>query len=653
MLHKSLRVFLLASTALASPVFAEDTDVTYLGEIRIEGLDAQAALGNVEITSDKIEGRNPSSMKDVFVGESAITSSGGAAIAQKVFVHGIEESLLSVTIDGARQNKSAFHHTGNILLDPGLLKSVEISSGLAPADAGAGAMAGSIAYETKDASDLLEDGQSIGTMVTLQAGTNGKGFGATVSTYGQVGGFEYLLSGTRLSGSDYKDGSGTTVPGSEPELSNYLAKVSYTSGTGHKLSFSASQTEDTGKRAAQFHGWYGVYFIRPDFFGVTGSPTVLLAGLSRRTSYSIGYTDTSPDSWFAPTIQLAYNEQKTDIIGLWGVNKSFSGVFKNQFQLGNGTVNAGIDFFDESAEGHSRSAVNIGFIGEEKHRGIGIFAQARQDLSERVSVSYGARFDSQKFTGADGSTFSDQGLSANAAIDVMLTENLSFNAGVASSWGGYELGEAALINLSNPWTYAGLKASHAESARIGLRFDNGTWQVSGALFQTNAYDLSAALPSYPTNNRAVTTSIKTKGLDLSVGYNWDAGFARANYTYADVTQNGAAISGTSYYYGRPMGHIFGLEAGWQASDQVLLGGSAQIALRNSDVAAGEAALASYEVLNLFAEYKPRTMKNLKIRFDVENLFDQSYVPRGADISSTAVDLTNPGRTFAIKATFKF
>lgn len=649
----SLRLCLLAGTALVSPAFAQEADITDLDEIRIEALDAQAALGNAEITQAEIEARNPASMRDVFAGESAVTSSGGASIAQKVFVHGIEESLLSVTIDGARQNKSAFHHAGNVLMDPALLKSVDISSGLAPADAGSGAMAGSIAYETKDAHDLLEDGDTFGGMATLQGGTNGKGVGATLTVFGATGGFEYLLSGTRLSGSDYKDGNGTTVPGTEPELNSYLAKIAYTTQSGHKVSFSASQTEDTGKRAAQFHGFYGVYFIRPDFFGLPSTPSVLLEGQSRRTSYSFTYTDTTPDGWFAPTAQISYNEQKMDVVGLWGVNKSLSGVFKNEFNLNNGSVNVGIDFFDERAEGYSRSARNLGFTGREKHQGVGIFAQARQDFGSRVSVSYGARYDVQKFTGGDGSTHEDQGLSANAAIDFMLTDNLALNAGIATSWGGYELGEAALINLSGAWDYAGLKASRAQSARIGLRFDNGPWQISGAFFQTNAYDLSSVIPGYPTNSRSDTTDIKTRGFDASVGYDWGNGFARANYTFADVTQDGSAIGGTSYYHGRPMGHIVGLEAGWQASNSLLLGGNAQIAFKYNDVAVGDAALPAYEVFNVFAEYVPQNMRNLKIRFDVQNAFDTSYVARGADISSRATALTEPGRTFGIKATFNF
>ncbi|WP_241525496.1 TonB-dependent receptor plug domain-containing protein [Pseudophaeobacter leonis] len=178
MSRMSLRFLMLAGTALSAPIFAtptlaQDSEIILLDEIRIEAEDAQALLGNDTITEEEIEARNPSTTKDVFVGESAVTAGGGAAIAQKIFVNGIEESLLSVTIDGARQNKSAFHHTGNVLLDPELLKSVEISKGLAPADAGPGALAGSIAYETKDAADLLEEGDNFGGRFMLGTSDNG------------------------------------------------------------------------------------------------------------------------------------------------------------------------------------------------------------------------------------------------------------------------------------------------------------------------------------------------------------------------------------------------------------------------------------------------------------------------------------------------
>ncbi|MCP4818180.1 MAG: TonB-dependent receptor [Shimia sp.] len=655
-----LRFALLAGTALTGQIFvlpatAQEAEEEYeLQDIRIEVGEAQKVLGNLEITEEDLEQRNPASIKDVFAGESAISASGGASIAQKVFVNGVEESLLNVTIDGARQNKSAFHHTGNVLIDPGLLKSVEVSSGLSPADQGLGGLGGAIAYTTKDASDLLEDGDTFGGRFTLGAGSNGYGLRSSLALYGQQGGFDYLLNVTRHSGDDYKDGNGHTVLGTEPDVTDLTAKVSYTTDTGHKFAFSASDTQDTGMRAGQA-GPGGLIFIRPDFDGTTSGPSVLVEGLSRRTSYSFTYTTEDSDSWYDPFVQIAYNEQEIDAGGVWGVNTSLSGTFKNTFHLSNGTVSAGLDFFDESAEGRTDAPFN--FTGTEKLRNVGVFAQARQDLSNAISVSYGMRYDWQDFTGADGSKFTDDGLSANAAVDIALTDTLSLNAGYASTWGGYELGEAALINFFTPWDYTGFKASRGKSARVGLRFDNGTWQATGALFRTDIRDVAAVLPTG--GARGVTTDVLTEGFDSSLAYFWGNGFARAKYTFADVSANGAPIGTTAYYLGRPMGHIVALETAFQPTSEWTIGGSAEIAPKftNTTGSSDWTSLDAYSVFNLYAEYTPASMEKLRVRLDVRNLFDEAYVARGNDAGGStagrANPLTEPGRTITLTANITF
>lgn len=640
---------LMITTALchAAPLAAQD--VTDLGVLRIGSAEAQALLGNSEITDEDIENRNPSTTKDVFAGESSITASGGAAIGQKVYVNGIEESLLSVTIDGARQNKSAFHHTGNVLLDPELLKRVEVSEGLAPADAGPGALAGSIAYETKDAADLLEPGKTYGGYVKLGGNSNGGGLESAAAIYGMTGGFEYLISATRRDSDDYEDGDGATVLGTGADLTDFVGKLAYTSDTGHRFEFAASRTEDSGLRAAQA-GPGGILFIRPDFSGVVGRSSVLTEALSRRTSYTLTYTNDRLQGIWDPTIQLSYNEQEIDASGVYGINTSFSGTIKNEFQIGNGTVTAGIDFFRETARGQGRGPGLFGSSGEEELTSVGIFAQVRQDIGDRVSLSYGARVDAQDFTGADGSEFSDEGVSVNGSVDYILTDTLTLNAGVASNWGGFELGEAALVNFGGAWDYTGFTSSRAVAGRIGLRFDNGPWQASAALFRTEVNDINAVLPSG--GARGATADLTSQGIDASLAYNWATGFARVNWTYADVDLNEDTIGSTSYYLGRPVGHVIALEAGWDINDEWRVGGTAEIALDNDDAAID---LPGYEVVNLYASYRPRQVQNLEVRLDLRNLFDETYSSRSSDgiDSSRVIALTEPGRTIALTARIEF
>jgi hemoglobin/transferrin/lactoferrin receptor protein len=648
----ALRIALMASSAIMTPALAQDAataDAVTLPTVRIEATAAQALLGNTEVTGQELEDRNASTVKQVFAGKSSVTVSGGAPIAQKVFVNGIEESLLSVTIDGARQNKSAFHHTGNVLLDPTLLKRVDVTRGLAPADAGPGGLGGSIAYETKDARDMLAPDQNLGSLVIAGADTNGTDLRGSLTLFGRSGGFEALLSGTSDTGEDYEDGDGETVPGTEPDLAAYVGKFAYGTEGGNRVSFSASRTEDKGGRSAQA-GPGGIFFIRPDFAEVVGRENVSIDGYARRDSYTLTYTDESPEGWLAPTLQLSYNEQEVDASGVSGENTSLSGTAKNQWQLGNGQLIGGIDFFDEAAKGQGHGPGPFGSSGEETMWNVGLFAQVLQDLSERVSVSYGVRLDAQQFEGADGSKHESQGLSGNGAVDIILIEGLTLNAGLASTWGGYELGEAAVVNFGEAWTYDGLTTSRGDSARLGLRYENGPWGASGALFKTEIDDISAVLPTG--GDRGAKTDLSSAGFDGSLSWTGSQGYAALNYTYADVELDGEAISSTAYYYGRPLGSIFGLEGAWDPYPGWRIGGTAQIVLDNDDT---EFELPGYEVLNLFAAYWPRQLAGLELRLDVYNVFDETYQSRSSDgIGQTnVVALNEPGRTFGLTARWQF
>lgn len=338
-----------------------------------------------------------------------------------------------------------------------------------------------------------------------------------------------------------------------------------------------------------------------------------------------------------------------DVVSVSGVNTSLSGFLKNEFGLSNGSVTAGFDFFNESAEGYGLSS------GTETLFDAGAFAQFRQDLTDRVSVTYGARYDWQSFDGADGSNFKDSGASVNGAVDFILTDTLTLNAGAATTWGGYELGEAALINFGQPWDYTGFSPSRSRSYRLGLRYENGPWQASGALFRTEIDDIAAVLPSSngTVRERGALSSMTSAGVEATFGYHGDRGYATASFTYADVQLDGSDISTTSYYYGRPVGSMAALEIGWDVTEELQIGGSAEFAFQ-ADLS--DTTLPGYEVFNAFIDYRPERFSNLDLRLDVENIFNETYASRssdGIDLTTKVVPLTEPGRTFRLTATMDF
>lgn len=629
-----------AATFMALAAHAQEAQPTQLAPIIVT--DDAIETGEVVIDREQLEELNPVELGQVFDGQTAVSAGNALPVAQKVFVHGIEESQLNVSVDGARQNKGGFHHSGNVLIDPSLLRAVTVEPGVATADAGPQALAGAIAYETLDARDLLEDEATMGGRVRLTYSSNGDTFYGATTLYGRSEGFEYLLNYSGARGDEFEDGDGNIVEGTAAGLDSYMAKVAYTTETGKRIEFSADHTVDDEDRQT-----------RPNFGGVVGSPIVLGPTKVDRTSYVFSYKDESPEGWLAPEVTLAYSSQGYRSTLIEGETTSYNGKVQNTFLLGNGTVTAGIDFFNDEAESGGSAS------GTETLKNLGLFAQARQDITDRLSISYGGRYDYQWFTGADDSKFTDGGLSGNVTLDYDVGGGFGVFAGASSVFGGYALGEAGVINFSGPWSYDGMETSRSNNARIGMKYASGGFDMNAAIYYTeieNAQEVNNA-------DRSSAVDIESKGIDASFGYTYGSGAVRLNYTYADVTQDGETPSTTNDYFGIPVGHIFGLQAVHQINDEWTIGGTAEIALENDDTAGlvgGRGttmyALPAYEVVNLYATYKPRQISNLEIRGEIQNLFDETYMKRtsnGGGQGDLIIPLNEPGRTFLITATLTF
>lgn len=64
--------------------------------------------GEIVISSEDLKRKNPANIADVFSGEPGISVGSSLPMSQKVYVHGIEETSLAVTMDGGRQNNKVF-----------------------------------------------------------------------------------------------------------------------------------------------------------------------------------------------------------------------------------------------------------------------------------------------------------------------------------------------------------------------------------------------------------------------------------------------------------------------------------------------------------------------------------------------------------------
>ena len=87
-------------------------------------------------------------------------------------MRGLDDTNLKVTIDGARQEGTLFYHMGDITIDPDLLKRAEVAVGNNSVTLGNDALGGAVAFETVDATDLLQPNQKIGAKLHTAYGSN-------------------------------------------------------------------------------------------------------------------------------------------------------------------------------------------------------------------------------------------------------------------------------------------------------------------------------------------------------------------------------------------------------------------------------------------------------------------------------------------------
>lgn len=646
----------LLALAVASSAWA---DTIKLDTLRIESAPVQATLGNIIVGEDAVERHSATTLKDMFKSTATVTSSAGSAVNNKVVVQGIEESNMTVSIDGAIQNKGGWHHSGNVLLDPALLKRVEIS-GLAPADAGSGAVAGFIKYELKDAADLLAQGQTFGSLVSFASDSNAGGARANVAVYGDAG-IGYLVSFTRQDSDNYESSTGAEQLNTAVDLTDLVAKFNAELAAG-TLSVTLNSTRDNAERElTEAPGFApGVLFARTD----AGYTT---AGVERveqkRASQTVKFESNSTGV-FSPVVQFSNSVQEPNARDTAAEMTNQNLVVSNEFAVDFGTVNLGVDW--TQSEGKQTKGVtqwNGGLRKKENLDSKGVFAQFRGDLTDATSVSAGLRFDTQDFEGVDGTKLNDSGVSSNVQLTQQLNEMFALTGGFASTWGGFEIGEAALYSSfpgmggALQTTYGTganqMKATTSETQRLGLVFAQNEITAQVSLFNTEIDDIAAQ-----TYDRSQSDDLTSKGYSIDVSKEMENGTLTFGFADIDVEVNDLDAGSNAYYQGRSIGQVF--NSGYihsvtsELSAQLNLHGARDLDITYDNRGTPTAAkLEGYEAVDLGLRFAPVSVEGLSFSFDVINLTDEDYVLRGATQDVGANSISEPGRTVAAGIRYQF
>jgi len=644
---------LLATTMLVSVPAAAQQSMT-LAPVQVGG-EAGRDIGTTStIKQADIDREQPLTLRELFRDEPAVTVPSGSTAAQKLYVHGIDQSKLNVTVDGAPQRNNVWHHNGNLTLDPIFLKSVAVDAGVAPADAGFGALGGAVRFTTKDARDMLLPGQSIGATAIVGYDTNSRTWRTTGAGYAAKHGFEILGIGTIARGKDYETGAGNRELGTATDLLSGLGKLAYEIDGGHRFQLSGEHVKDEGIRRLRAN------------MGVVNNPTgrLLNSTEAKRTTVTVGYKTTKPTDLFDPDVSLYFNRntlkrpnenRRTTPHGAFNAEvESIGGTIKNSVAIPTGKLTAGIDVYrDETEVERFHFTTDAG----ERISGVGGFVQARVAPVDRLRLSGGLRIDHQSYRAVDGQTFDNTGLSPNLSAEVDIVGGLAAFAGYGYNWGGLEMAETALFHAANYRYARDLKPATAHNLRGGLRYAQGGLALEGALFRTlidnpMAWNDTARV-------RINGLDLKTQGFDLSAGYDWANASIGAKYTHTDVTYGNRIALPGDFNTAVPVGDLITLRGHYTVEPiRLTLGASSEFALKLEDSAlraAGFGDMKGYTVVNLFTEWQPMpSVANWTLRLEANNLFDAAYSSRSTYAQTAAITpVLAEGRSFYLSSTLKF
>lgn len=644
----------LAPAETRHPVFRRHALCTAIALLAASPLalaqEESAALAPIQVTADRIGDSDAmvdddtlrryqaDDLQDIFSGLPEVSvGGGGSPVAQKVYVRGLEDTLLNVTVDGAAQSGYLFHHQGRLMVEPELLERVEVAAGAGEATNGPGALGGAIRFVTKDPDDLLRPGERVGGLLKTGYFSNTEGYKASASLFGRLtDDWSAMATLAKTDHGDYEDAEGNVQPYTETEVITGFAKVVGQLTDEQKLSFSYERNEDEAFRKHRPH-WV------PSF-----KNPVFDQEMVRETVTGKYRFDSADNDWLDLELTVYDTEASLEHIdgpyGTYlGTLDSYGVDLRNTSRLGDHTLTYGID------HRHDEGSLNT---DQETGSVTGLYLQDDFQATDRLILSAGTRFDRYELDEeATGQEFSESGFSPNLGISFDATQRLNLYGGWARAIRGTQVKE--LFVLDHMVNAPDRKEETADNFELGATYRHGNLYLSAEAFVTEIDDVVGER-----NYSGVLENLgelETRGVSATIGYDWERLSASLSYSQSRPELNGEPLSDDNWSLGTSVGDSWVANLNYRATDSLDLGWSGRFAERLTDVADGYPEKAGYGVHDVYARWQPLTDDRLTLSLTVNNLLDKQYFDHAsyAVYGDVAAGLPEAGRDVRMNVAYRF
>lgn len=663
-LHRCLSLTgltLLAFAPLAHAADGIDTQkkdtATTLDTVVVKG---EREPGNFDIESDEIELTQASDLSDLLSNESGVAVGGGAAVAQKVYVRGFEDTMLNVTVDGAQQPAELYHHQTRVQIEPEFIKSIELDAGAGAATAGPGALTGALKVRTKDAFDMLRPDQNFGGLLKVVGGFNGEdNYKGVASLYGKLGnGLGLMATYVRQDGGDYDDGNGDRV---NPTAYDHRRGQLKLTGLfdAHSFDLSAERLEDTG-----------TYYERPHMTNFAGRFILSYHEMSRSTvSYNHRY---NPDSELVDVQATLYHNRSdyqnhrntTGALYGYGEQTSYGFDLRNTARWNNLDLVYGIDYRRDQLDATQQATPPAFWGSTEQHASVaGLYAQASWRFAPAWLLSAGLRYDDYQLQvdsglGA-GARNNASKPSPNLALEWQATEHLSLRGSYAQAFRGVTIREAFFSAL---YAHHGdLEGERGDNAELGFAWERGGFHLRGTAFRQHIkHYINSVYVGPPSSEWGYWGNLGTaevEGYELELGQRWERVSYGLGVWNSDNTFDGRVLNDADLGLGTVIGRTWTARLDWTPA----AGGHYGLRARHVEAARNEISTTapdkpSYTVVDLLGNWQLLDGR-LVLGVGVNNLFNDFYYDHGTysfhPSSGKNIGFPASGRELVTSISYKF
>lgn len=666
-MHAFFKISTLSALLMAGFAYADTNSVAtqQLPTVEVKG---KRIPSTRTITTKKLDETTDTQLKEVLAKEPSISFGGGNGTSQFLYIRGMGQNSIDVKLDNAYSDSQIHYHQGRHMLDPALVKIVSVQKGAGSASAGIGQTNGAIIAKTLDASDLLKNSSNQNFGAKINAGYNSNdGHNYGLSVFGKQGMFDYLIAGNRSNESVYKGGKGYVnamdgsreVPYSALDKISYLAKLGATVGD-HRFVLSHLHEQHKGTR-----------LVREEFPVDNSAGSRLTSARQAPAERKMSVTNTNLE-WTGNNLGFAQSATANVyhlIHGRWSADDAGNGYAGGNRNQGStetkvATTGANVNF---DSQVHDKILLKYGVnyryqkikpnqifnpnVVHQHKQDVGVYVEAISDITDKLTLTTGVRYDHFSFKAMDGKKRSDGAINPSIAMMYQATPELSFNAHHNYATRSPRMhdalmshGAGGIVSIAD-----NTKAEQARNTELGFIYRKGGFGLEGSYFWQHIKDALGTNTGRDnhicmgTNSRCGSEiinagTIKNKGYELATYYRYQGLTARLGVAHSKPRFYGDKLSANPEYasaIGRTwtasLAYRFAkpnLELGIQHRQVEKVKAKDNFFVVNNTTTASTEDKAGYGVTDITANWKPLGNDKMNVNFAINNIANKLYYPHG-------------------------